>query len=44
MKVNNSIISQNDIDNFLLQLNKLILEIYNQEIPFIEKEIENKNF
>ena len=44
MKVNNSIISKNDIDEFSLQLNKLILEIYNSEIPFLEKEIAYKYY
>ncbi|MCK4561416.1 MAG: PD-(D/E)XK nuclease family protein, partial [Flavobacteriaceae bacterium] len=39
MKVNNTIITQETIDNFLLQLDKLILEICNQKIPFKEKEI-----
>ncbi len=39
MRVNNTIITQETMDDFLLQLNKLILEICNQKIPFIEKEI-----
>lgn len=39
MKVNNTSLSQNDMDLFLIQLNKLLIEIYDPEIPFIEKEI-----
>ncbi|NOQ91784.1 MAG: PD-(D/E)XK nuclease family protein, partial [Flavobacteriaceae bacterium] len=39
IRVNNTIITQETMDNFLLQLDKLILEICNQKIPFKEKEI-----
>lgn len=39
MKVNNTIITPEIIDDFLIQFDKLILEIYNQKIPFKEKEI-----
>ena len=39
MKINNTSLGQNDMDQFLTQLNKLLIEIYNPEIPFIEKEI-----
>ena len=39
MKLNNSLLREEDMNQFLLQLNKLLLEIYNCEIPFIEKEI-----
>ena len=39
MKVNNETLSQNSMDQFLTQLNKVLTEIYNPEIPFKEKEI-----
>lgn len=39
MKINNRLLSQNEIDHFLIQLNKLLIEIYNPEIPFKEKKI-----
>ena len=39
MKVNNDFITQNTIHDFLEQFNNLFLEIYNKDIPFIEKEI-----
>ncbi len=39
MRVNNSTISQETIDKYLLELNKLILEIFDADIPFLEKEI-----
>ena len=39
MGVNNKPIEIDDIDNFLQQLNNLILDIFNKTIPFKEKEI-----
>ena len=39
MKVNNTLITQKTIDQYLHQLNNLILEIFDKEIPFIEKEV-----
>ncbi|NOQ92906.1 MAG: PD-(D/E)XK nuclease family protein [Flavobacteriaceae bacterium] len=39
MRVNNTIITQEILDRFLIQLDKLIIEICNQKIPFKEKEI-----
>jgi hypothetical protein len=39
MKINNTSIGQYEVDQFLIQLNKLLIEIYNSEIPFKEKEI-----
>ncbi len=39
MKVNNTFVTQDSIDEFLLQINNLFLEIYNKDIPFLEKEI-----
>ncbi|MCF6296853.1 MAG: PD-(D/E)XK nuclease family protein [Flavobacteriaceae bacterium] len=44
MEVNKTNITQSTFDNFLLQLDKLIIEIYNQKIPFKEKEIITKSF
>ena len=37
MKINNSNLTQKDLDQFLIQLNKLLVEIYNYAIPFKEK-------
>lgn len=39
MKVNNTLITQKTIDQYLIQLNNLILEIFDLEIPFMEKEV-----
>jgi ATP-dependent helicase/nuclease subunit B len=39
MKINNRGLGQNELDQFLTQLNKLLVEIYNSEVPFKEKEI-----
>ncbi len=39
MKVNNTMITQEIIDDFILQFDKLIIEICNQKNPFKEKEI-----
>ena len=39
MKINNKGLGQNELDQFLTQLNKLLVEIYNSEVPFKEKEI-----
>jgi len=39
MKINNTGLGQNELDQFLTQLNKLLIEIYNSEVPFKEKEI-----
>lgn len=39
MSINNSTLDKNDIKEFLNQLDRLILEIYDQEVPFREKEI-----
>jgi len=44
MKVNNSFITLKTIDNFLEQFNYLFLELYNKEIPFIEKDITRKQY
>jgi ATP-dependent helicase/nuclease subunit B len=44
MKVNNSPINQQTIDEFLIQLNNLFLEIYDKKIPFTEKVIIKNNF
>ncbi len=44
MKFNGSIISTDIMDNFLIQLKKLILEIFNEEITFKEKELQQFNF
>ena len=44
MKVNKASIDEEIIHQFELQLNKLILEIYNLEIPFTEKELNIKTF
>jgi len=40
----NASIHQETLDNFTLQLKKLILEICNMNIPFIEKEIDNNAY
>jgi hypothetical protein len=39
MKVNKGAIDKETMEQFELQLNKLILEIYNLDIPFTEKEL-----
>ncbi len=39
MKVNDTFISQNTMDLYLQKLKDLIYEIFNTEIPFIEKEV-----
>jgi len=39
LKINNSNIDQLTLDEFLVQLNNLLLEIYDPMIPFTEKEI-----
>ncbi|MEN8124270.1 MAG: PD-(D/E)XK nuclease family protein [Bacteroidota bacterium] len=39
MGVNNNPIETNDMDSFTQQLNNLILDIFNKDIPFTEKEI-----
>ena len=39
MKVNGALIRQKTIDQYLIQLNNLILEIFDKEIPFMEKEV-----
>jgi len=44
MKINNTSLGQNELDQFLTQLNKLLIEIYNSEIPFKEKEILPNHF
>lgn len=44
MQFNGSLISTNIMDNFLIQLEKLILEIFNTEITFKEKELHQFNF
>ena len=38
LKVNKKAIEQEDMDNFIDELNGLIVEIFNSEIPFTEKE------
>ncbi len=42
MKVNNTDISQNTLDHLGMQLDKLIMEIFDQDKPFKEKEIISK--
>lgn len=44
MKINNTSLGQNELDQFLTQLNKLLIEIFNSEIPFKEKEILPNHF
>jgi len=44
MRVNKAAIDEEIMHQFELQLNKLILEIYNLEIPFTEKELNRKTF
>lgn len=44
MKVNKREIDKNTLDEFESQLNKVIVEIYNLEIPFTEKEIKKNTF
>lgn len=39
MNVNSTLITQKTLDQYLIQLNNLILEIFNLEIPFMEKEV-----
>ncbi len=39
MTVNSTPITQKTIDQYLIQLNILILEIFDKEIPFMEKEV-----
>jgi len=39
MKVNSTLITQKTLDQYLIQLNNLILEIFDLEIPFMEKEV-----
>jgi len=44
MRINNAPLGQNEIDQFLIQLDKLLIEIYNPEIPFKEKEILSNHY
>lgn len=44
LKINNSKIDQLTLDEFLVQLNNLLLEIYDPKIPFTEKEITKKKY
>ena len=44
IKVDKKEIDQNTIDEFLIQLERLLLEIYNKEIPFTEKILKEKKF
>jgi ATP-dependent exoDNAse (exonuclease V) beta subunit len=44
MKVNKREIDENTMEEFEAQLNKVILEIYNLDIPFTEKEIKKNTF
>jgi len=39
MKVNSTLITQKTLDQYLIQLNNLILEIFDLGIPFMEKEV-----
>lgn len=43
MKVNKGLIDSDTMQEFIIQLNKLIYEIYNLDIPFKEKELAYKN-
>ena len=38
LKVNKSLITQDDINLFKIELEQLILEIFNTSIPILEKE------
>jgi hypothetical protein len=44
MRVNNSTIDQQTLDDFLNQLKKLLVEIYDLNIPFSEKQMVNKYY
>jgi hypothetical protein len=44
MRINRSTINQEILDKFLIQLDKLLLEIYNEKIPFTEKIIVRNKF
>ena len=38
MKVNKKVVDEDDMNNFLTELKTVLLEIFNAEIPFVEKE------
>lgn len=44
MKVNNSNISQDTLDQLCVQLDQLIIELFNQYLPFKEKEIMSNTY
>ncbi len=44
IKLNKSPLTQETLDNFIAQLDALLLEIFNSSIPFLEKELPEYNF